>query len=97
MADNALGLPPLQNQKASVTMTGLCRSAEITPDLFDTQSESHQNLQRKHDALSEIIDFLNCKYGAETVNIGPPPKTRAGYVGTKIAFSRIPDKAEFWE
>lgn len=88
---------PYKIQKASVTMTGLCRREDITPDLFDTRSKSHRQRQHKHDALSNIIDDLNKKYGAETVQLGLSPKTRAGYVGTKIAFSRIPDKAEFWE
>jgi hypothetical protein len=33
----------------------------------------------------------------DTINFGVPPKTIAGYVGTKIAFSRVPDKEEFRE
>lgn len=84
-------------KKISVTMTGLCRREEITPDLFDTGSEAHQKLQRRNDNLSAVIDGLNSKYGPETVQLGISPKTRAGYVGTKIAFARIPDKAEFRE
>jgi len=88
---------PYKLKKISVTMTGLCRQQEITPDLFDTNSDAHRELQRRNDALSSVIDGLNRKYGPETVQLGISPKTRAGFVGTKIAFSRIPDKAEFWE
>ncbi len=84
-------------KKIAVTMTGLCRREEITPDLFDISSTAHQALQARHDALSAVMDKLNGKYGAETVRLGVSPQTRAGYVGTKIAFSRIPDRAEFSE
>ena len=35
--------------------------------------------------------------GANTVNVGYYPKTSAGHVGTKIAFTRVPEKEEFAE
>lgn len=84
-------------KKLSVTMTGLCRRHEITPDLFDTASPSCQRIERRNESLSRAIDGLNRRYGAETVQLGVSPKTKAGYVGTKIAFSRVPDRAEFLE
>ena len=43
------------------------------------------------------MDKLQNKYHKETVWLGVTPKTMSGHVGTKIAFSRIPDQAEFWE
>ena len=43
------------------------------------------------------MDSINEKYGAESIKLGPSPQTSAGYVGTKIAFSRIPDIEEFHE
>lgn len=88
---------PTRLQKISVTMTGLCRAADITPDLFDTQSEAYEKLNRRSETLSKVMDDLNGKYGAETIRLGESPKTESGYVGTKIAFSRIPDRAEFCE
>lgn len=51
---------------------------------------------RKNDALTRALDRLQDKYQRETVSLGLPPKTLAGYVGTKIAFSRVPDREEFW-
>ena len=33
--------------------------------------------------------------GRNTVTLGSMPKGRAGLIGTKIAFTRIPDAAEF--
>ncbi|PJB71022.1 MAG: impB/mucB/samB family protein [Alphaproteobacteria bacterium CG_4_9_14_3_um_filter_47_13] len=88
---------PEKIRKSAICLTGLCRREEITPDLFDTNSDAYKKLRDKNDILSGVIDGLNKKYGAETVRIGVSPKTSSGYVGTKIAFARIPDKAEFRE
>lgn len=84
-------------KKVSVTMTGLCERQQITPDLFDSASPAFQALQKKNDALSAVMDKLNKKYGSETLRLGVSPQTSAGFVGTKIAFNRIPDAAEFHE
>ena len=46
--------------------------------------------------LSQALDALNKRYGKDTVSIGP----KAGlpeYIGAKIAFTRIPDEADFYE
>ena len=83
--------------KVSIAMSNLCRREDITPDLFNQDSTAYQKLQKRNEALSGVMDELNKKYGAETLQIGVSPKTRAGYVGTKIAFSRVPDMAEFSE
>ena len=84
-------------KKVSVNMHGLCERQQITPDLFDTASQSFQTLQKKNDKLSTVMDGINAKYGSETLTLGIPPQSKAGFVGTKIAFSRIPDVAEFYE
>jgi DNA polymerase-4 len=82
-----------QLKKISVTMTGLCERQQITPDLFDQSEE----FQLRNDKLSALMDHLNKKYGSETICLGVSPKTASGYVGTKIAFNRIPDLSEFHE
>ncbi len=41
------------------------------------------------------MDGINRQYGAESIQLGISPRTSAGYVGTKIAFSRVPDMDEF--
>ena len=84
-------------KKVSINMSGLCERQQITPDLFDFASPARQTLQAKNDKLSSALDILNEKFGKESVTIGVSPQTKAGYVGTKIAFSRIPDMAEFHE
>ncbi len=89
--------PYIRLKKVSVTLTGLCRREEITPDLFDTGSPAVRKQLDRHENLSGAIDMLNRKYGAETVRLGCTPGTRAGHVGTKISFTRIPEMAEFTE
>ena len=83
--------------KIGIAMYDLCRSEDITPDLFDIGAPGVQKQQKRNEALSQVMDDLNQKYGAETLQIGVSPKTKAGFVGTKIAFSRVPDMAEFSE
>ncbi len=86
----------LRFRKVSVTLYGLSRSGDISYDLFETQEKEAQEKLRKNDALTRALDRLQDKYQRETVSLGLPPKTLAGYVGTKIAFSRVPDREEFW-
>ena len=89
--------PALRLKKVAVTLYGLRKPEEITPDLFESVSTIHQKENAHNKAVSELIDTLNKKHGAETISLGISPKTAAGFVGTKIAFSRIPDREEFNE
>lgn len=81
-------------KKVSVTLSGLRERQLSTGDLFETAEMSAKPL---HLALSHSMDQLNSKFGANTVFFGHNPKTQAGYLGTKIAFNRIPDTQEFYE
>lgn len=86
-------LKPYRLKKLSVTLYGLKKSGEMTGDLFDTPTRQSER-DRK---ISQMMDEINRKYGGEAIRLGITPATRAGYVGTKIAFSRVPDLAEFNE
>ncbi len=79
--------------KTSITIHGLYERENVTLDLF---ADNHTHTA-KDTALSSTIDSLNEKYGAQTISIGTCPKTLSGHVGTKIAFTRIPETAEFHE
>jgi DNA polymerase IV len=48
-------------------------------------------------ALSRALDRLNERFGRNAVTLGPLAGGRADHVGTKIAFGRIPELAEFHE
>lgn len=84
---------PFQIKKLSVTMHGLKKPEDISLDFF--QKETPQT--KRNETLSRIMDEVNKKHGAETLQLGASPQTSAGYLGTKIAFSRVPDMAEFHE
>lgn len=86
-------LRPFKLLKVSISLTDLEAENRITPDLF----EDYISAQRPDHRLVHAMDNLNQKYGAQTVTIGTCPKTHAGYVGTKIAFNRIPELQEFNE
>jgi len=47
--------------------------------------------------LSRALDQINTRFGRNTVTLGPRTRGRADNVGTKIAFGRIPEAAEFNE
>ncbi len=87
---------PWRLKKVSVIMHDLSKPEMVTDDLF-SMAAVRQHQRKISDDLSAGMDILNKKFGPNTCHFGVCPNTLAGYVGTKIAFSRIPDQAEFWE
>jgi DNA polymerase-4 len=90
-------LNPWRIKKINIALYDLHEVKNITPDLFEQESVKGTERQHKHETLSNLMDKINQKYGAEAIRLGVSPKTQAGYVGTKIAFHRIPDMEEFNE
>lgn len=83
-------------KKVSVTLFGLV--AEAAPqqlELFHSSGASASKEQREK--LSHVLDQINQKYGRDSVVIGFTPDTVRTFSGTKIAFTRIPDREEFKE
>lgn len=81
-------------KKISICLYKLSKETDLTKDLFiHTYKTSPSN---KTLALSEALESLQNKYKKQVVALGMPPETATGYVGTKIAFSRIPEQQEFW-
>ena len=78
-------------KKVSITLSDLQEQGQTMPDLFE------QPTRAKDQKLSQAIDLLNTRYGKQTITFGAIAKTSAGYVGTKIAFNRIPELEEFHE
>jgi len=87
---------PLYFKKVSVVLYELSSEDQICEDLFEMQEPEHILRAEKYASLTKALDSLRKKYHKETVSLGVPPKTMAGYVGTKIAFSRVPEQEEFW-
>lgn len=82
-------------RKISITLQGLRPYHQTSQDLFDYKTDK-ADLSSKNTALADALDKLQRRYKKEVVSLGVPPKTLSGYVGTKIAFSRVPEREEFW-
>ena len=82
-------------KKVSVVLHGLQQNGAITGDLFHEESGDARKTREKRESLSCAIAALNKKYHRDAISLGVTPKTLAGHIGTKIAFSRIPDLEEF--
>ena len=95
-SSSAIGRDQLRFKKVSVVLHHLGQHDSFSYDLFETCHHEHLEVIRQRDALTQALDTLNQKYKKETVTLGLPPKTLAGHVGTKIAFSRVPEQEEFW-
>lgn len=94
--------------KAGITLLDLLPLAQTPADLFaDPASPGHspgQNLSqnlghnwRRRGQLSLAIDAINRRYGRDTIWFGVNPDLKAPFTGTRIAFTRIPNMAEFHE
>ena len=87
-------------KKVAVTLHDLiAASAAVTPDLFDGDGpDAAAGRERERRArLSAAIDRINGRYGRDTITLGVPPRGLKDFAGAKVAFSRIPDPAEFHE
>jgi len=83
-------------KKVSVVLHGLKEAENITLDIFEQRTPAQSTAIQKREALAGALDKLQARYHREAVCLGTTPKTLAGHVGTKIAFSRVPDQEEFW-
>lgn len=63
-------------------------------DLF-LREDQPTSVAGKHERLWALVDKLNSHYGRETLTLASQLGQRLHYAGAKIAFSRVPDKAEF--
>ena len=87
-------------KKLSVVLTGLVADGAVQPDLFDEAVDvvpkSAEDTNR-HTRLSHALDRINHRFGRDTALIGMLPSQGRSFSGTKIAFTRIPDREEFLE
>lgn len=87
-------------KKISVILLGLEPEGTTQLSLFeDGEDEATVAVTRpsRDLRLSRALDRLNHKFGRDTVLIGMLPSAGRGFSGTKIAFTRIPDREEFLE
>jgi len=82
-------------KKTGVVLSGLVANNALAPDLFGMTAAA--GADPRHSAVSHAMDKLNQRYGRNTVSIGVQPPTLPRDTGTKIAFTRIPERVEFNE
>lgn len=85
-------------KKVAVTLLDLESNStpqqmELFPDLNPVNPED----MARRDKLSSVMDSLNQRYGRDSIAVGFVPNQVKTFSGTKIAFTRIPDKEEFQE
>ena len=85
------GMPEARIMKIAVTLHGLVSETAAMADLFEAPAGP------RREELCRRIDALNAKYGRDAVSIGVTVDFGSPYTGVKIAFTRIPDAAEFNE
>lgn len=79
----------LRIKKVSVSVSKVEPSANLQYEFFTDHS------REKRKKISQALDAINLKYGKDSVSFGTLPED--SFSGTKIAFTRIPDKEEFFE
>ncbi|MCF8474211.1 MAG: hypothetical protein K9G26_05875 [Emcibacter sp.] len=84
-------------RQISVALYGLTHQDNKMPDMFEALQDPLAREQKKHNRLSCALDMINKKFGLDTIVMGSLPEPLSRYTGSKIAFTRIPDKAEFHE
>ena len=83
--------------QVGLALYGLTYQNDMMPDMFQALNDPVDGVMRKHSRLSCAMDHINEKYGLDTIVLGTLPEPMARHTGSKIAFTRIPEKAEFHE
>lgn len=84
-------------KKLSVTLHHLVPAHAIGAELFDTLPGFDARERARSEHLSHAMDKINHRYGRDSVALGMLPSQGRSFSGTKVAFTRIPDMAEFLE
>ena len=87
-------------RSVSVMLHGLVGPDAIQADLFagpvGVESEQAGGSQdSKWTRVSAVMDELRSAHGPSAISLGPKIDVPGGYLGSKIAFGRIPDLADF--
>ena len=90
-------MPEQRYRQVSVTFVDLTPASEAQLSLFDAGTSLSAATEAKRLALSRALDKVNGRWGRDAVTIGHDAKGATRSSGPKIAFTRIPELAEFSE
>lgn len=86
-----------QIKKISITLYNLKKKSDLQPELFQNFNKKITLDTNRFEELSKTMDNINTRFGRDSVTIGGLPNKIKSFSGTRIAFTRIPDKQEFNE
>jgi len=86
-----------QVKKLSVVLYGLVAAQDVPRDLLASLTSDGGMGAEKWNRLSHALDRINHRFGRDSALIGMLPSQGSSFSGTKIAFTRIPDRQEFLE
>ncbi len=84
-------------KKVSITLHGLAEYNTPQYDLFPVLEPQKQKQIKGQGKLWHAIDQLNTRFGNDSVHLASQHSLKAKYLGTKIAFTRVPELEEFYE
>ncbi len=87
----------LHVKKVSVTLHGLVPASDLQAELFDVLPDLDLRKRYKAEKISQALDKINHRFGRDSILLGMLPSQGRSFSGTKIAFTRIPDREEFLE
>lgn len=90
-------IPKARIKKISISVYGLQPASGLQQELFPDLPPAELRQRARFERMSQALDTINHKYGRDSVVIGMLPSQGRSFTGTKIAFTRIPDKQEFLE
>ncbi len=76
----------------TVVLHDLSAEEEASRDLFDTGASVRQRGQWER--VSDVLDKIRVRHGSKALNLGPN-NGPGNYIGSKIAFGRIPEPEDF--
>lgn len=96
-----VGDKPWRLKKVSLALHGL-EPMELGRQLWlfpgDEEVEGVSVLEReRRENLSEVLDRITARFGRQSLTIGLTARDGGSFTGTKIAFTRIPEEADFEE
>ena len=86
-----------QIKKISITLYNLKKKSDLQPELFHNFNKKITLDTNRFEKLSKTMDNINTRFGRDSVTIGGLPNKIKSFSGTRIAFTRIPDRQEFNE
>jgi DNA polymerase-4 len=86
------GFPHRRLLQLGVVLSDLSDAAAAQPGLFEADAARDESRRL---ALSRALDAVNARFGRDAVTLGHDALGAVRSAGPRIAFTRIPDMAEF--